>query len=521
MKMQWLKLICGTVLMTAGVGIAKPVERLPGGPQVRIIPLAAPLKADDGCGQWMHPEYTAQDILEMIDGLKPHVLERYFTGKQNMKALVPVREGHPLMTVREFFNASMEAGAPGCIIIPKLNLTWISWGKEDYFWEAAENNYKLPLKRPIRITNLDNWKAFVEKHGEKKAIKVLKRLKKIGYDLIGVNMTGGYRQGYGLLSFADFPINSEEWSIRTSTLDKLKADPNIKQYYLYIDYPGQMDAFMDLSSDEQADVFTKVIDPAVETQGFSFVYPVLFDRWDANKHVTRRDGPYKGATMYEVIQRSINPDAANVGSDKLHLFILAGQSNMKRLFPYDTFTPAVEEAFRGDDVVVVRNAYGGVPIHRWYKDWKPATSDFEYDESRIGSMYRNLLKKLDKASLSRKSDSVTFVWMQGERDAEDGQHEVYAESVKGLIRQLKDDLEFDDINIVIGRLSPARCGTEGWDAIRAIQVETAESLERGAWVNTDDLPREDDNIHYTPEGYEELGRRFAKEAIRLVQNRDQ
>ncbi|MEX0321720.1 MAG: hypothetical protein AB3N63_06135 [Puniceicoccaceae bacterium] len=280
-------------------------EVIPEGPQVRIIPLASPLKTQGGYAQWMHPEYTAEDILEMIESLKPQVLERYITGKQDMDALVPVRKGSKPMTVKQFLNASMKAAAPGCIIIPKLNLTWFSWGKEKYFWEAAENNYNLSLERPIRIINLDNWKAFIDTHGEAKLKGVLTRLKQIGYETIGVNMTGGYRPGFGMVSFADFAINANDWTIRTSTLDKLKADPDINQYYLYIDYPGQMDKFMELTPDQQADVITKVIEPAAEKLGFTFVYPVLFDRWDASNHVTNKSGPYNGASIFEVIQESV------------------------------------------------------------------------------------------------------------------------------------------------------------------------------------------------------------------------
>ena len=88
-------------------------------------------------------------------------------------------------------------------------------------------------------------------------------------------------------------------------MEKLKTDQYIKQYYLYIDYPGQMDEFMKLSGDEQADVFTKVIQPAAKREGFSFVYPVLFDEWDATKHFTSKGGEYQGASLFEVIQQAV------------------------------------------------------------------------------------------------------------------------------------------------------------------------------------------------------------------------
>jgi hypothetical protein len=152
--------------------------------------------------------------------------------------------------------------------------------------------------------NIDNWPGFLENHGEEAAKVLLQRLKAIGYERIGVNMAGGYREGYGYLSFADFLIDSQKWEVRLSTLEKLKADSHFDRYYLYIDYPPQMDAFMRLTVDQQADVFTKTIQPAEQEHGFTFVYPVLFDNWDANQQKTSTDGPYHGATMYEVIRAS-------------------------------------------------------------------------------------------------------------------------------------------------------------------------------------------------------------------------
>ncbi len=282
--------------------------RIPEGTNIRIIPLAQGLHAEGGFAQWMYPDkYNAQDILEMIEDLKPHVLERFITGKQQRKAQVPVREGNSPMTVVEFLDAAQEAGAPDCLIIPKLNITWISWGKEKYFWDSAVNNFRLPLKRPIRTVNLDNWNAFIKKHGEQKGRKLLKQLKEIGYETIGVNMAGGYKTGFGHLSFANFLINDADWSIRLSTLEKLRQDPDIGQYYLYIDYPGQMEEFMKVSPDQQADILTKVIQPAEKREGFVFVYPILFDDWDANEHITSDGGPYQGQSIFKVILNSTQP----------------------------------------------------------------------------------------------------------------------------------------------------------------------------------------------------------------------
>jgi hypothetical protein len=207
-----------------------------------------------------------------------------------------------------------------------------------------------------------------------------------------------------------------------------------------------------------------------------------------------------------------------------HLFILSGQSNMVGLNPKKTFTPALVEEFGKDNVIVVKDAEGGQPIRRWYKQWKLAEGD---DPQAIGDLYDRLMTQVDAATKGKSIETVTFVWMQGERDAVDQQEEVYAASLRGLYDQLCGDLGRDDINFVIGRISDhdlAGNTYPHWSGIRRAQVEVAESNPRFIWVDTDDLNDGQDptdlatrnGLHYTPEGYNTLGQRFADAAIDLI-----
>ena len=61
--------------------------------------------------------------------------------------------------------------------------------------------------------------------------------------------------------------------------------------------------------------------------------------------------------------------AAGAEHHAKHLFILSGQSNMQGHRPDEAFTPAVEKALGKDNVIVVQDALGGQPIHRWWKGW--------------------------------------------------------------------------------------------------------------------------------------------------------
>lgn len=209
-----------------------------------------------------------------------------------------------------------------------------------------------------------------------------------------------------------------------------------------------------------------------------------------------------------------------------HLFILSGQSNMAGLKPEESFTPAVEAEFGRDGVIVVKDAHGGQPIRRWVPDWTSAKG--EAIEPR-GDLYERLLGKVRAAIEGHDLESVTFLWMQGERDAREKHGEVYGRSYHKLLEQLKRDLGREEIFHVIGRLSDFDLENRRyphWSMLRRVQVELASSGPRGAWVDTDDLndgknrrgKEIRDDLHYSAGGYVEFGRRLAHEAITLVRS---
>ena len=217
---------------------------------------------------------------------------------------------------------------------------------------------------------------------------------------------------------------------------------------------------------------------------------------------------------------------AHTGGQGKHLFILSGQSNMVALDPKASFTPAVEAEFGKENVIVVKDAVGGQPIRRWYKKWKPATGD---KPKAAGGLYVRMMTKVNAAIKDEQIKTVTFVWMQGERDAREKYGDVYASSLKGLLDQLREDLGRKDINFVIGRLSDFDMSNERfphWTMVRKAQIEVAEADPHGVWVNTDDLNDGINNTgkaikndqHYSVKGYKILGQRFADKAIELIKN---
>lgn len=235
-------------------------------------------------------------------------------------------------------------------------------------------------------------------------------------------------------------------------------------------------------------------------------------------------------------------DSHSKRNDKLkqvHLFILSGQSNMVGMKADQSFSPIIEEAFGKDNVIVVKDAHGGQSIRSWvmHNHEDPPPTVGRVPKVR-GALYQKLLEKVKAATSEIQFKTLTFVWMQGESDARNTAYEIY---LRELIGQLKRDLEFEKINVVIGRISD--CGIkgpispgpkyskhkmmrEGRLKIRKIQEEFTKTYPRAALVNTDDLNdmmkkgRMIDDLHYTKEGYQTLGRRFAESSIALIRKFD-
>lgn len=217
-----------------------------------------------------------------------------------------------------------------------------------------------------------------------------------------------------------------------------------------------------------------------------------------------------------------------------HIFILSGQSNIARLKPSESFTPAVHQQFGKENCVIIHQAASGKAIRWWYRDWKPASnwkprSQKESDSLAVTEDYsKDLVRQYQDAARGQKVLSVTLVWMQGESDGLEGHGAVYEQSLAGFVAQMVKDTERPDLHVVIGRISDfgTTRNNKEWDLVREAQVRFAQSSPLYGWIDTDDLndgviidgkPVPND-LHYAPEAYKTLGMRFAEKAIDLIVN---
>ena len=221
----------------------------------------------------------------------------------------------------------------------------------------------------------------------------------------------------------------------------------------------------------------------------------------------------------------------SAAADKpVHIFILSGQSNMAGMNPKVGFEPEAKKLFPDAEVVYIKIARGGQPIRLWVKEYPEIAKkhDLTIPGKYNGTVYYEPIVKQYRGLLEKHPNpaSVTFCWMQGERDAKEKLSAAYADSMKQLIANLRRDLKQPEMNFVIGRLSDF--GPESnkeWQAVRQVQVEISQQDKRGAWVDCDDLNDKEKNgqkrndLHYTKEGYALLGRRYARQAKARIESK--
>jgi hypothetical protein len=224
--------------------------------------------------------------------------------------------------------------------------------------------------------------------------------------------------------------------------------------------------------------------------------------------------------------QSIGTGQQKTGQTKTgkHLFILSGQSNMTGSVK-GGFVERVHKRFGEENAVVVMRMKSGRGIRFWVADYgQPKDRGLtERKMTSNGMEYKPLIDAVKEAAKDQSFDTVGFIWMQGESDANNRLSEVYEESFIKLVEQLKKDLGRDDMYFVIGRINDyarSRPDNEHWHRVRDAQVRLG-NTSGNAWIDTDDLnggdaKQPDGDIHFPREGAVILGQRFADKAVELI-----
>ena len=236
----------------------------------------------------------------------------------------------------------------------------------------------------------------------------------------------------------------------------------------------------------------------------------------------------------------------SAGEQRLHLFLLAGQSNMAgrgvvemvdravhpRVFVLDredrwvpgvdpmhfdkpiagvgpgrSFGMAVAAALPSARIGLIPAAVGGSPITAWQPGVLYAeTGAHPYDDA------------IRRARIAmREGELKAILWHQGESDANPRDAPLYAERLRALVERFRADLGDPDLPVIVGQLG--RFEGKPWSPSHA-QVDAAhralpDLLRNARFVSAEGLAHKGDTLHFSAEAARALGRRYAEAYLAL------
>lgn len=135
------------------------------------------------------------------------------------------------------------------------------------------------------------------------------------------------------------------------------------------------------------------------------------------------------------------------------LFILSGQSNMAMVDPARVFIPLIEEHYGEGNCIFVKDAESGKSISNWDNGaW----------------LWVRLIDKIIESTQGHDIDSVIFIWMQGENDANLAGSSVYENKIINLFSRVSNLFPSARTSYVVGRITDwsAAVNNPYWSKIR-------------------------------------------------------
>jgi dienelactone hydrolase len=210
----------------------------------------------------------------------------------------------------------------------------------------------------------------------------------------------------------------------------------------------------------------------------------------------------------KVVMMHLKNDAWYLARHPLHLTgdpeTFAGHDNAG-VGPGLAFAEAIQANDPGARIGLVPCAVGGSAIALWGKE---------------GRLYLEAIRRTKRALSQGPAGKTRLrgaIWLQGEADAKPGKLEIHAGALNALVDNLRTDLGVADLPFIACTIGELRDGAADGDIgkMNAILLDLPNQRSGTGCVDARDLKGHiGDKVHYDTASQEEIGRRFAGELLK-------
>jgi len=305
--------------------------------------------------------------------------------------------------------------------------------------------------------------------------------------------------------------------------------------------PGTAGTGVDMSDPDRLDGYKLCIGSPAIGAGQDAGSPSGVDHW-GDEVTSANIGAYGGDGV---------DCTANIRSQPMHIFLLAGQSNMAgrgeleetdrtphpRVFalnendewviatepvhfdkpevrgtgPGLAFAKEIAERHPDNRIGLVPTAVGGSGIQTWTPGgYHEKTGLYPWDDA---------VHRLRVAMQSGELKAI--LWHQGESDSGPESANLYETRLHDLIRRFRDVAGDDKLPVIIGQLGQFKEWSDARQLVNAVHENVPAQIEHTRFVSSDGLTHIGDKTHFDAESARELGRRYAAAYADILQTTTQ
>lgn len=176
----------------------------------------------------------------------------------------------------------------------------------------------------------------------------------------------------------------------------------------------------------------------------------------------------------------------------------------------------LKEHYPDKNFILIKYAIGGSSLLDWSPEYNKEKAEIT-GHPEYGNMYDSLLTKVNQITEGFETKITALIWMQGARDAripEAGMN--YYNHFSLFINSIRSDLNEPELPVIYGKVNPPKSRYPAVDTVRKAQERINRNIMNTFLINTDDLEKRADNVHYSTEGQLTLGRRFGEKLIEVM-----
>lgn len=185
-------------------------------------------------------------------------------------------------------------------------------------------------------------------------------------------------------------------------------------------------------------------------------------------------------------------------------------SRFNHFGPEIGFAHEIAKRYPNNKIKLIKFAVGGTSMFAWHPHWNAIKANSTRNAS-AGALFKKLIQTAKIPFDEKESVFAGVLWMQGEQDAKYPiAANQYANNLSSFVSALRHELKTPGLAFIMGEVNPPIALFPATQVVQTAQNLAQHRIRNCHLIQTADLGKRSDLLHYNTNGQLELGKRFAR-----------